>query len=251
MLLEKPARLTVGVPLPPLEASETLTFAPAPVIRVLAANAAREPVVMVAPVGAGRLLISGALDAWRYRANHDAAFDRFWQAAIAGLAAVSPPAVDVAVDPAVVAPGADAEVRVRIRGDAATVSATLGTDPIRLWPDAEPGSFRGSFVAPADIGTAGIAVTADSATGVGRFIVAAGARRARAAGAPLSLLAASHGGVDVAADDLSSLVRTIRRDIAAPRVPTTRRPMRSVWWMVPFAACLGGEWWLRRRRGLR
>jgi len=251
LLLEQPARLTDGVGLPPLEASETLTFAVAPGVRVLAANAAGEPAVVVAPVGAGRLLLSGALDAWRYRANDTAAFDRFWQAAFAGLAALSPPAVDVAVDPAVVAPGADAEVRVRIRGDAATVSAALGSNPIRLWPDAEPGAFRGSFVAPAAIGTAGIAVTADSTIGVGRFIVAAGARDARAASAPLSLLAASHGGIDVAPGDLSSLVRAIRRDIAAPRVRVTRRPMRSVWWMIPFAACLGGEWWLRRRRGLR
>ena len=29
------------------------------------------------------------------------------------------------------------------------------------------------------------------------------------------------------------------------------RPMRSAWWILPFAACLSAEWWLRRRRGLR
>jgi hypothetical protein len=28
-------------------------------------------------------------------------------------------------------------------------------------------------------------------------------------------------------------------------------PMHSPWWIVPFAACLGVEWWLRRRSGLR
>ena len=27
-------------------------------------------------------------------------------------------------------------------------------------------------------------------------------------------------------------------------------PMRSAWWLPPFALALAGEWWLRRRRGL-
>jgi hypothetical protein len=27
--------------------------------------------------------------------------------------------------------------------------------------------------------------------------------------------------------------------------------MRSVWWLAPFALALGGEWWSRRRHGLR
>jgi hypothetical protein len=27
--------------------------------------------------------------------------------------------------------------------------------------------------------------------------------------------------------------------------------MRSTWWLLPFALSLGGEWYLRRRNGLR
>jgi class 3 adenylate cyclase len=28
-------------------------------------------------------------------------------------------------------------------------------------------------------------------------------------------------------------------------------PLQSPWWILPFALCLSGEWWLRRRDGLR
>jgi hypothetical protein len=34
-----------------------------------------------------------------------------------------------------------------------------------------------------------------------------------------------------------------------PRAETWH-PMRSAWWIIPFALALSGEWWLRRRRGL-
>src|SRR5947207_1929359 len=36
---------------------------------------------------------------------------------------------------------------------------------------------------------------------------------------------------------------------AAARVEP--RPMRSVWWLLPFVRCLSGGWWLRRQRGAR
>ena len=37
-------------------------------------------------MGAGQLIVSGALDAWRYRDRSDSAFDRFWQMTIAAAA---------------------------------------------------------------------------------------------------------------------------------------------------------------------
>ena len=33
-------------------------------------------------------------------------------------------------------------------------------------------------------------------------------------------------------------------------VPETWHPMRAWWWLIPFVAALGAEWWSRRRRGL-
>jgi hypothetical protein len=217
-------------------------------------------VIAIAPVGAGRLLVSGALDAWRYRANASAAFDRFWQATIAGLAMSTRPAIDVEALPSVVAPGDDVRLRVRVRRSASRASSPDGpisgkivdTDtPIRLWPDASSNAFHASFAAPRGLGVHRAAVTMAEHTATAAFIVAADARTARPNGPPLVMLAESHGGIDVAADRIPELVQRLRRDIAAPTVREERRPMRSIWWMLPFAACLGAEWWLRRRRGLR
>jgi hypothetical protein len=48
------------------------------------------PVIWQMPVGSGRLIVSGALDAWRYRDRDANAFDRFWRSAIAGAAQATP-----------------------------------------------------------------------------------------------------------------------------------------------------------------
>jgi len=65
------------------------------------------------------------------------------------------------------------------------------------------------------------------------------------------MLASSHRGIDVAPERLADLEGLIRRTVASPRFSIARHPMRSAWWMLPFAACLSAEWWMRRRRGLR
>jgi hypothetical protein len=217
--------------------------------------------VTVAPAGAGRLIVSGALDAWRYRADDSAAFDRFWQAAIGGLALASVPAIDVDVQPAVVAPGADVHVSVRVRrsalgmgnSDALRVSGRIADadTPIRFLPDSTPDSFHASFAAPVRPGATRVLVTAANQVTAASLVVAAGARTATPDGPPLALLADSHGGVNVTAERIGDLVQRLRTDIAAPTIRVERRPMRSIWWIAPFAACLTVEWWLRRRRGLR
>jgi hypothetical protein len=51
-----------------------------------------------------------------------------------------------------------------------------------------------------------------------------------------------------------SQLRELRSRLASA-LPTVSRvetwhPMRSVWWILPFALFLGAEWWWRRRRGL-
>ena len=50
---------------------------------------------------------------------------------------------------------------------------------------------------------------------------------------------------------VADLERFVRNTVNVPRTTLVRHPMRSVWWIVPFAACLSVEWWQRRRRGLR
>jgi hypothetical protein len=114
VLLEQPARLTVDPPLASIQASELLTFERGPAMRVLASNGSNVPVITVAPAGAGQLVVSGALDAWRFRANDHDAFDRFWQTTIASVAASVRPAIDVEVTPPIVAPGETATILVRV-----------------------------------------------------------------------------------------------------------------------------------------
>src|SRR5204863_9268152 len=55
-------------------------------------NAADRAIVWRSPVGAGRLVVSGALDAWRFRDRSVSAFDRFWQTLIAETANAAAPA---------------------------------------------------------------------------------------------------------------------------------------------------------------
>jgi hypothetical protein len=216
------------------------------------AAGSNDAVVLMIPHGDGRLLFSGALDAWRSRAARGEAFDRFWQSLIAGLALATPPMVGVEVVPPMPAAGDRVGVLVRTRGDAQALSATLDTgEVLRLWPAAASGAFTGSFTAPHDARPHTIKVVADGTLrtiGRGVFTVSTGMRTA-AATAPLALLAASHGGIDVGPDDLRVLERHLHDTIVPSRAPARRRPMHSTWWLLPFASCLIGEWWLRRRRG--
>ena len=91
----------------------------------------------------------------------------------------------------------------------------------------------------------------DVDTGTASLLVASDAIPIRSEGAALATTVAAYGGT------LVSVVRkrSWRTRCIAPFRPRVRRdrrhPMRSVWWLVPFVACLAGEWWLRRRAGAR
>lgn len=241
-------------PLPRLDASELLVFhrTPANADVLARVSGSNDPVVLIVSNGDGRLLFSGALDAWR--ADGGVEFDRFWLSVFAGLALATPPVVDVDVSPPLRSAGDTARLSVRIRDVGSAVSASIDAgEPIRLLPDAVPGVFTGSFVAPAGSRPHAIEVTVDGARRTimrGGFVVGDDARPITLA-APLALLASPHGGIDVGPDDLPALERQVRQSIAAPQAMIVRRPTRSSWWLIPFAACLSGEWWLRRRRGLR
>jgi hypothetical protein len=76
---------------------------------------AGDAVILASPMGAGRLVVVGALDAWRTRGPGEG-FDRFWRQTVAGLAAAAPPAVAVVGEPAVGWPGDEVRVRVQVRG---------------------------------------------------------------------------------------------------------------------------------------
>ena len=246
-----------------LHASEVVWPARLPEGAESVADAADHPIVWQSAVGAGQLVVSGALDAWRFR--DQPGFDRFWQTLIADAASAAPPPIEVSVEHSTIAPGDETAVTVSVR-DAAlstrsnietSVAATLessqpGIAPavVRLWPDATPGQFRG--------------VIRGGTPGDYRLVVASGGARsetplvvARDASQPATeardLLAAwarVRGGQAMPVSRVTCIPATLTEAIHPTPHSETWHPMRSVWWIVPFALLLSGEWWLRRRRGL-
>jgi peptidoglycan hydrolase-like protein with peptidoglycan-binding domain len=233
--------------------------------RPLAATAAHEPVVFAARRGAGGVIFSGALDAWRYRARDEDAFARFWRHAIAEEVTAAPPVLDIAVDP-VVAAGAATRVSVRLRATelpaggsevgsdriaARAVGLTSRVDvPVRLWPVAEPGVYEGEWTAPAP-GEYTFSVTAGSRSADATVTaVAALAGGSVADPSGLALVARATGGQVFPADRSAGLVEALKTAYPAIAAVRPMHPMRSAWWVVPFAALLAIEWAFRRRRGL-
>jgi hypothetical protein len=231
-------------------------------------------VVWRSPAGAGRLVVSGALDAWRFRDPAVSGFERFWQTTIADAASASPPPLSLVASTNVLAPGEETDVAVTIRSTAlharssatdrslpiaASVSAAAvspansgGTrSPLRLWPSSAVGEFHGVFRAPATSGVYRILASADGATADIPIVVAAQTSRvAPSAHDMLATWVGARGGRVLSESDPA----TLRASLIGALHPSPRvdlwHPMRSVWWMLPFTLALSAEWWLRRRRGL-
>lgn len=266
VLLEKPvsARGQEGA----LRASElALPRGSVPAADVLAAvdrDGGIRAVVFGVPLGDGRVVFSGAMDAWRFRAADDADFARFWTAAAAGLALAAPPTLALSAEPGIVRPGDVVDVRVRVRRSelndsgrrvevpavqARLVTASGTQEPIRLWPAAEPGVYEGRV----KIGEAGrfdVAASSGSSAADTVVIAAADARRPDNGGLRRAAIASATGGVLATAGDLDPLVRSLAA-AAAPKAPRDVHPARSAWFVAAFAALLCAEWTLRRRAGRR
>jgi hypothetical protein len=218
------------------------------------------------PVGAGRLVVSGALDAWRFRDAATSAFDAFWRGLIAESASASSPPIRIDIDRPVLQPGETTEVVVTLREPAladlpgalpvrASVSAALEGEgdrtSIRLWPDGPVGRFSGSIRSPASPGTFRVMVESGDAFADSPLIVTDEvARPARVEPDLVSAWARAHGGVVFAESARGQLRESLTRTLQMGRRPEMWHPMRSAWWIVPFALALGFEWWWRRRRGL-
>ena len=75
------------------------------------------PVIVGSPLGEGYAIVSGALDAWRYRDRAQDGFDRFWRDTISTRAAAVPEPVEITLDPVVAAPDAPINIQVRVRSE--------------------------------------------------------------------------------------------------------------------------------------
>jgi hypothetical protein len=234
-----------------------------PLATPLAAAPDGAPAVFLLRRGAGAVIFSGALDAWRHRGSDDEAFARFWRRVIAASATMVPAALDVTVTPRLARPGDSIRVTARLRdtelpasGDIAVTGVQAravrpagGEDVIRLWPAAEPGVFEGSWRAEGE-GPFNVTVSAGAARGDAGVIVAADAaspspRNTEA----LDLLAQAAGGRAFPASQLSDLVDRLKAAYPARRARRRVRVMESPWWCLPFAALLSIEWAVRRKGG--
>lgn len=221
--------------------------------------AAPAPILWSASVGAGTLYVSGAFDAWRFRDSTQSTFDATWRDLIDAAASARQPALDVQVSPTLVRPGEHISIVVTARDDAGTQAPTLSlsrrdssqqnTRPVSL--AGSNGSYVATLRAPTTIGQ--YELTAAGAVDSVRVPIVVSSVVERDASDDPDLMAAwaaARGGrllgrdsADHLADALSDIVE------ATPRL-TEWHPMRSAWWILPFALALAAEWWLRRRRGL-
>lgn len=219
------------------------------------------PAIVSTQTGLGRVIVSGALDAWRYRTD-GTAYDRFWRAVVADAAAVAGPQVSVAVSPALVSPGGEVAVtvhgrstepRAEMTAEASWQCASDDARSLRVWPGTPSGTFVATVRVDAKVGDCQVTASISGlGSATGRFLVRNAPRSAPdAAQTGLNGAVAVTGGVRVGADDLGPIVTHLAALRSTNRQPEERHPMRSVWWLLPIAACLSVEWWLRRRGGLK
>lgn len=230
------------------------------------------PIVWSVPAGAGRVIVSGALDAWRYRTRESGGFSKFWTQAIADASSAAPAAVTVTPSVRVASPDAALEVRVAVRAvqlsdplrpapsvdvqaTVAAVGSTGRAEPIRLWPTPERGVFATTVHLPRTAGMSHInveATTADGAVmGGASADVLTGEARALNTREDLAAWTTANGGTVVASADAGAVARALHDRATPASAPPQVHPMRAWWWLPIFVGALGGEWWLRRRRGDR
>ena len=232
-------------------------------VRTIAADPEGHVVVFGRRVGAGSVIFSGALDAWRHRGGEDDGYARFWRRVIAAAGATVPPALEVETAPAIARPGDRVTVTARLRDTelpsverieltnirAMAVSPSAkAEETIRLWPTAEPGVFAGEWRAR-EWGPTNVTVTVGDLRGDASVTVAADVAAPRLTTEDLDLAARATGGRVIPMSQEEELVDAMKAAYPASRVTERRRVMRSPWWSVPFAALLCVEWALRRKRG--
>ena len=241
----------------PLHATEILRWRDVSATTTVIAKSGSSAAIVSVPTGGGRIIIAGAMDAWRYRGLGQGAFDRFWTSLVAEGAALGE-ALQLKFDLAIAARGSRARFTVRDRrlepraAIAASAVAQCGDGPhaIRLWPGATTGEFTGEVPA-AQQGECTVVATIDERSVTGSIAIVD--RPARGTGVTLAKLgrqARASGGVIARAGEEQSVTQQLAGGPRMSRVVSVH-PMRTPWWILPFAACLSAEWWLRRRDGLR
>jgi hypothetical protein len=220
-------------------------------------SVALTPVTVAAPAGNGRIIVSGAMDAWRHRDADAASFDRFWTSLSAEGAAAGEGLV-INFDDGLAPRGSRIGFTVRYRAlsmppelEASAVATCDSATMLRLWPAGAAGVFRGELpVGSTSSCSLEVAVNGRIA-GAAVAVAERPARGVEETIRKLSNMARASGGVVITDED--NIAERLRASLlpSGQMAQTQVYPMRAAWWMFPFAGCLSAEWWLRRRRGLR
>lgn len=242
----------------PLRASEWWLATDVGPLDLVWARSEAGATVVATPAGAGIVLVSGALDAWRHRTD-DGAYDDFWRATIARLASGVGPAMAIEVSSPAATGDETAQVQARTAREApgwriaATRTCADGSPSVvRMWPADAAGAFWGRVPTgartdcrvDARVDGMGEATAAIEPAAVGSW-------SPRWTQAQMAAVAADSGGQLVTNGDLGPLVNAWFQAQSTERRPESRYPMRSWWWLLPLVASLAGEWLLRRQAGLR
>lgn len=231
-------------------------------------DASAAPVLWRAPIGRGEVLVSSVFDAWRTRDDAQSTFTADWPALVASLAARRLRPLSAQPSAVLGRPGEALSIDVSSTDNASKGTTDAATDAVRahlvapagdsatpqerevaVTPMAEPGRYRLHLRAPTDTGAWLLRVTHHQDTLHVPMVVGNVRRDRDDDPALLAAWVSAHHGAVVPPDDMRALTQVVREAHRAS--PRTRpwHPMRSPWWIVPFALALAGEWWLRRRRG--
>jgi hypothetical protein len=182
---------------------------------------------------------------------------------VADAAMAARPPIDVRLDPAVARPGdpvtAHAELGAALlTQDAAAisvpdVSASLTsmageTQVLRLWPGPRIGSFVADIPSLPEGGYTVRVAAAGASAEVPLLVDGDVVQPAHDTPRALEFLAKATGGAVLGG---VTAARHALAVIEAGERSTEIRPMRSPWWIVPFAGLLAVEWTIRRRAGLK
>jgi hypothetical protein len=214
--------------------------------------------IVARSLGRGRVIASGALDAWRYR-DSDGAFAGYWSGLVLDAAAASRPTFEVSATDTLLQRGDATQVNAEWRTMQdlpsetlveATVECNGQREFLRMWPGARAGTYAGTFLGDRS-GVCRIVVSNGIVSSATPVRVVDDLSRPPPELDQLHGVMAAHGAIVVTSKDETALMERVRSVVPAAREPRETRPMQSPWWIVPFAACLAGEWSLRRRIGLR
>ena len=209
-------------------------------------------------IGRGRVVVSGALDAWRHR-DATTLFDTYWTGLIWDAAVAGGPPLAVTVSPTIARPGQPIVVTAR-RLSMEPLPENLIAEAryecgdergvLRLWPEARPGVFAGTLQ-PAAAGECRVTAAINGLSGQARVVVLDDLRTPIEDQRRFEAAIAAQGGIIATAGNADPLIARLRAVMPAHEEPQTTYPMRSALWLVPFVGCLTAEWWQRRRGGLR